>query len=142
MVDGLWQSLVAPILAALMVYPVHRSIQRQLGTRALLLLSPLSEETSKALLGSLLQGSLLGVHVGFGLIEAVLDYWGGKRDRLRNAVLSLGSHTLFALAAWAASGPGRSSLWTSPISWSVGWIGAVGAHFLWNCVVVIVLTRD
>ena len=146
-VTHLWRSVLAAIGAATVAYPVNRFIQRRFGVRPLLATSPLWEETAKVASIYIAGGLLTVVHMLFGLIEAIADWYGGNNENgARNAILSVLSHGIFTLSARigvfayvAAWCPGRECAHASVLSemaWA--WAAALIAHFLWNGTVMMI----
>lgn len=116
--------LAAGGLAALLLgYAGNRAIWSLCGGRGTVWLVPLWEETVKTAIGGA-AGSVLWVHVLFGLGEAAVEMRTGLAASLAAAV----SHTVFGFVTQAV---GRACACLP-----AGWLVAVAAHLGWNLSIV------
>lgn len=96
-----FQTLVAILAAATTAWFLNGKILPILGSRGLVFLTPLVEEGTKTIWAVSLQGALIWVHLGFGLLEGLLEL---KRRGVRGIVAAwsaLTSHSILGiLTAW------------------------------------------
>lgn len=135
--------IVAGGLAAAVVYPLNRAVQKRCGAKALLQMSPIWEETAKTWAAYMLGSGLLFAHLVFGLVEAVGDWHAHNAASVRTAAFSLVFHgfcgllgsfgalilvreTAPDLLLWYFGTPlGRHE---SLVAWAI----STTTHWLWN----------
>lgn len=89
--------IAAPLLAAAMSWLINGWIINSIGGRGIAFLTPLVEETAKTLGAVVLKTSLVYTHIGFGLVEALVEI---KRRGVRGlwaAGVAVVAHGLFGL---------------------------------------------
>ena len=120
--------LASVVLASLVSYTLNTVTTRRMGPMARPLVAPVIEEVSKTGLSLLLGALILPVHVGFGVVEGLLEYRTCSRVRTGAVfVCSLISHSLFG-AITAYTYAYTKSPWAAVSA-------AVLLHSLWNAVV-------
>ncbi|GAB6179114.1 hypothetical protein JCM14036_04330 [Desulfotomaculum defluvii] len=87
----------ATLLAAVTSWVINGWVLNFLGNRGIAFLTPLVEETAKTFWAILLKTSLVYTHIGFGLVEALVEL---KRRGVKGvwaACTAIIAHSLFGL---------------------------------------------
>lgn len=126
-------ALPAILLAVVTSWLLNGKVLPSLGDQGIALITPLVEETAKTLWAVALGASLVWTHLGFGLVEGLLEI---KRRGIRGIApgwLALVAHSLLGLL-------------TAGIYGSRGLLAALAAAYLahaaWNMVVVYCSVRQ
>ncbi|MGI6038012.1 MAG: hypothetical protein ACOYD6_07270 [Limnochordia bacterium] len=110
------------LTAALLAYGANRLVVGLWGQRAVALLVPAIEELAKTGLAVVMNQPLLGVHIIFGLLEAIYDARKGGQARWSASLASIVGHGFFGLLTFSLA---RGSL---PLAIGAAWL----VHALWN----------
>lgn len=107
------------LLAAFLAFIINRYLVYRLGNEAIIYIIPILEELLKTGFYYIFGGNLIIIHLIFGLIEGIFDYFNNKLA----ALLALISHLSFGyitLIIWKASNLALAILVTSLIhmSWN------------------------
>ena len=97
--EQLFQVLLGACLAAGISYLANRFLIKYWGNWSIGLLVPGVEEIAKTGLGILLNTSIWGIHILFGVIEALYDGFTGGETRWAAVVASLLGHCFFGFIA-------------------------------------------
>ena len=92
-------TLGAGLAAAALAYGLNWLVLRHIGRGALWMVVPALEETLKSLAASVLNASLPGAHLVFGLVEAGHELAAGRPSPIA-ASLALITHGVFGLLTW------------------------------------------
>ena len=116
------KSVGVALLAAFLAYVINRASHKPVGRLTGSLFTPIIEELLKTLLAQLFASSILLVHTGFGIVEAMTDRVHSKRPTMA-AGLAVTTHTLFGAV--------------TVLGWNyyniyVGISASVLLHMLWN----------
>ncbi|MEL7633782.1 hypothetical protein [Sporomusa sphaeroides] len=123
------------IIAALMAslsFLLNRLFLRYIGPVTVISLGPVAEEAAKTLLAYYLGAELIAVHVIFGAIEAVYD-WYQEGGGLAAPALSLAGHSLFGVAT-AGILAMTGTVW-------LGLAAGIVLHLVYNVAVVRLLAE-
>lgn len=119
----MFKVLLAGLLAAGSAMAANMALKRA-GRAGVSYYGPLLEECLKTGWALILNVSVPGVHIFFGIFEALGDYvWGGRFKKLA-ALSAVTAHTAFGLITYFAINRGY------PVLTSV--LAAAGVHVLWN----------
>lgn len=89
--------IIGGVLSAILAYFANKIAVKKYGDKAIILFVPVIEEVSKSLFGYIF-GSLIGVHLIFGIIEAFSDYFNASQMvNFKAASLSVMSHLIFGI---------------------------------------------
>lgn len=101
------------------------------GAMGIKYLGPVLEEVIKTGAALFFNGSVPGVHLLFGVLEAAGDYaWGGKRKSLA-ALSGIAAHAVFGLTTYFLIREGY------PVY--TGVLASIAAHIAWNSAVLKIL---
>ncbi|MFZ5591523.1 MAG: hypothetical protein ACOY81_06935 [Bacillota bacterium] len=124
----LWTSIQVALLAAMLVWLINTRLGPRFACRSrITLLGPAVEEAAKTLLALSLGAWLPGVHLGFGLIEALWE-WRDRRGGLRAALAAVFTHGALGGLTWYVLGRTNSVGLAILLAW--------GAHAAWNALVL------
>jgi len=119
----MFRVLLAGLLAAGLAMAANMVLKRA-GRAGVAYYGPLLEECLKTGWALILNVSVPGVHIFFGIFEALGDcLWGGRFKKLA-ALSAVTAHTAFGLITYYAISRGY------PVLTSV--LAAAGFHMLWN----------
>lgn len=124
--------VLAAALAAGTAYVLNLLVLRESGNRAIARQVPWIEEAAKTGWAWLLQASLIPVHLGFGIIEAIYDITRPSRTRYFSGFLSLLTHGAYGAVTWVVAVGTGSQI--------AGLLTGGLVHWLWNSV-ILKLTR-
>jgi hypothetical protein len=118
--------VISGIVSALIAYVFNRLLIKRQKEKSIVFIIPLVEECSKTLIAIMMGGSIIGVHVVFGIIEALYDLLHTKSKNAATiaAVLSLISHSIFGIIS------NYIYIWTGWLS--LGIIITTIIHSTWN----------
>lgn len=114
------------IVSALIAYVFNRILIKWQKENSIVFIIPLVEEVSKTIIAILIGGSIIGVHVIFGIIEAIYDLLHTKNKNAAPiaAILSIISHSIFGIISYYIY------LWTGWLVLAI--IIATIIHSTWN----------
>lgn len=118
--------VICGIVSALIAYVFNRLLIKRQKEKSIVFVIPLVEEGSKTLIAILIGGSIIGVHVVFGIIEAIYDLVHTKNKKAAPiaAILSIFSHSIFGIISYYIYH------WTGWLA--LGIIIATIIHSTWN----------
>lgn len=118
--------VIGGILAALIAYSFNRLVFKLEGKKSIVFLVPFIEEVSKSIMAYFIRANLIGVHIIFGIIEAIYDFIHTNSERAAPiaAIISIISHSIFGLMTYYLY------LWTGCLLLSIVVIAVI--HSLWN----------
>ncbi len=119
-------------LAALFAYTLNRLVVARSGDSAVKLLVPVMEESLKTGFALAFAVSVPLVHMGFGMYEAVYDFFAnpevGKHRRCLAALLAFLGHAIFGWLTWVVLELRLAALLAIMV------VGAM--HICWNTLVL------
>lgn len=116
--------VLAGLLAAGLSYVVNGLLAGRAGFWWLIAAGPGLEELLKTGGALFFGASIAGVHLFFGLVEALCDLAGGRRGRITAGLASIAGHGFFGFLAAVVYGHSQSMALAVIIPW--------GLHFFWN----------
>lgn len=118
--------LICGMIAALIAYSFNGLLFKWRGEKSIVFFVPFVEEIAKTLIAFLIGGNLIGVHLIFGMIEALYDWAYTKNENAAwlAAVISIASHSIFGMTTYYLY------LWTRKLFLGIVIVGIV--HSLWN----------
>ena len=123
---------VIAFLTAASSFLLNRLLLRLAGIRIIITLSPVLEESLKTGFAFFFAADILVTHLGFGLIEAVYDWWQSRERGIVAAVLSVVGHGLFG---WI------TVVTTAMAGIYMGLAAGIVSHLVWNAAMVRLQTR-
>lgn len=128
----MYKVLLAGLLSVGLAMAANMALKRA-GPAGMTYYGPLLEECLKTGWALILNASVPGVHIFFGVFEALADYMCGGRFKKLAALSSVTAHTVFGLITYFSINAGYPA-YTSILA-------AAGIHMLWNAGVLRVSER-
>lgn len=122
---------MAYIIAVLMAglsFLLNRLFLRYIGPVTVISLGPVIEEAAKTLFAYYLKADLIAVHVVFGAIEAIYDWYQDGGRKLAAPALSIAGHSLFGMATAGVLGM-TGSIW-------LGLATGIVLHLIYNVTMI------
>lgn len=122
---------MAYVIAALMAglsFILNRLYLRYIGPVTVISMGPITEEAAKTLFAYYLGAAIFDVHLIFGVIEAVYDWYQDGGRNLTAPLLSITGHSLFGAVT-------AGILYVSGLVW-LGLAAGILVHLAYNVTVV------
>jgi len=120
--------LIAGALAAGVSWTGNRAALKLIGTKGIVVLTPLIEESAKTGSAFLIGSPLLLTHAAFGMVEGVYDSWEAGMKGITAGLTSLLGHSFYGYVANLA--------WNRYGEFPAAVLAGYVAHMMWNMAVM------